>query len=512
MMKAETRAAGVLLHPTSLPGPFGVGDFGPAAEQFLDWARDAGLRLWQVLPLFPPGAGHSPYSARSTFAGSPLLISPERLVEAGLLPGSALDNLGSQFDHEHAWRFKEPLLREAWRTFRGAPPASVRHDFERFADEAPAQLNEWLLFAPLRRRFEGRGWIDWPEPLRDRDAAALKAARREMADEIEFERFLQFLFFHQWLQVRRKAKANGIQLIGDLPIYVAFDSSDVWANRELFELDETGQPTAVAGVPPDYFSEDGQLWGNPLYRWDRMAETGFAWWVARVRASLGFTDLLRLDHFRGFEAYWRVPIPSPQGTTSGTTSGATPLTAAQGAWVPGPGKALFEALRVQLDTLPLLAEDLGDLSPAVHELRAEIGLPGMKVLQFAFADEESEHLPKNHRPSDVAYTGTHDNNTLRGWFESAPEEERQRALRLTVGDAASIVPGSIVWGLIDAVYGSPAERVVVPMQDFLELGSEARMNTPGTAHGNWSWRLSEEALPPALAARLRRLAERHGRL
>ncbi len=498
------RAAGVLLHPTSLSGPYGVGDFGPRAERFLAWASDAGLRLWQVLPLFPAGAGNSPYSARSTFAGNPLLISPERLVEDGLLDEDDLappeQPSGGPVDYLAAWQWKEPRLRRAWRRFRDAPPPAVQRHFERFVAEQAAAtghaawLEDWLAYTCLARRFEGRSWVDWPAPLRDREPAALKAVRRELAGEIAFERFLQFLVFDQWRRVRRVAAEAGIRLIGDLPIYVALDSADVWAHRELFELDANGRPLAVAGVPPDYFNAEGQLWGNPLYRWDRMADDGFAWSIERVRAALRMTDLVRLDHFRGFEAYWRVP------------AGEERISATEGSWVPGPGKALFDALRQALGTLPLLAEDLGELTPAVHRLRAEVGLPSMKVLQFAFGEADSEHLPQHWSSGDVVYTGTHDNDTLRGWFEQAPANEQRHAL-----DLAQCEREQVAWEFIRVVYHSTAERIVVPMQDFLNLGSAARMNTPGTQLGNWRWRLVEGALTRELAGKLRQLAEESGR-
>lgn len=489
------RVGGVLLHPTSLPGPHGIGDFGPQAHRFVRWASAAGLGLWQLLPLSPPGPGNSPYSARSAFAGSPLLISPERLVTDGLLDPREVERPGNPVDWPSAWKWKEPRLRAAWQRFLTAPPAHLQQKFERFADQASAGLKDWLLYTSLARRFAGRSWIDWPAPLRDREPSALNAAREELADEIAFEHFLQFLFFDHWQALRQAAGEAEIQFVGDLPIYVAFDSADVWAHRELFELDAEGHPTAIAGVPPDYFNAEGQLWGNPLYRWDVMAQDGFAWWIERVRCALRLTDWLRLDHFRGFEGYWRVPL------------GDDKVRAGDGSWVPGPGKALFDALRQALGPLPLFAEDLGELTDAVHALRAAAGLPGMKVLQFGFAEDDSEHRPDRYSPDTIAYTGTHDNDTLRGWFEKASQEEQRRARELTGDD-----PSSVEWGLIRALYASAAERVFVPMQDFLGLGSEARMNTPGTPEGNWQWRFAEKALTPELADRLRQLADDSGRL
>jgi 4-alpha-glucanotransferase len=493
-----SRAAGILLHPTSLPGPFGIGDLGPAAERFLDWAQAGGQSLWQVLPLGPSGAGNSPYTSISAFAGNPLLISPERLIEENLLGRDALWHAPGfppgRVDYASVKAWKEPLLRDAWQGFRRAAPAELRDALAAFLS-APAQapwLADWARFAALKARFGERPWTDWGPDLAFRDPDTLAAADEELSDEIAFHGFVQFLFFRQWAHVRDLARARGILLVGDIPIYAAHDSADVWANQELFELDGTGRPTAVAGVPPDYFSATGQLWGNPLYRWDLLEEKGYAWWIARIRSSLAACDLLRIDHFRAFSAYWSVP--------------AVDRTALGGRWVPGPGRRLFDAAREALGALPILAEDLGDIDDDVRELLAALGFPGMKILQFGFYGADSDYLPHRHTPNCVVYTGTHDNDTARGWYAALKPEERER-----VWDYLGCDGREVEWALIRAAYGSVAERAIVPLQDVLGLGSEARMNTPSEPAGNWCWRAPADAWRPELAERLRRMAELSGR-
>ena len=494
------RAAGLLLHPTSLPGPFGVGDLGPAAEAFCLWAAEAGQRLWQVLPLCPTDAGGSPYSGLSAFAGNPLLISPQRLVDEGLLPAEALEEAfeprgGGHVDFVGAGTRKERLLRLAWERFQGAAGDGTRRDWEAFrAEEAGAGwLDDWTLFASLKRRLAGCDWTAWDAGLRRRETAALAAARSELEEEIAYHAFVQFLFFRHWTRLRRFAEGLGIRILGDLPIYMAHDSADVWARQDLYALDSEGLPEKVAGVPPDYFSEAGQLWGNPLYRWERMEAEGFAWWVARFRMNLRLAHLVRLDHFRGFVDYWEVP--------------ASEKTARHGRWVSGPGSALFAAAERARGEMPVIAEDLGLITPEVHRLRAELGLPGMRVLQFGFGDLDSAHLPHHHEPRSVVYTGTHDNDTARGWFSGLAPEIRARVL-----DYLGCAAEDIAWAMVRAAHASVAELAVVPVQDVFDLGGDARLNVPGEARGNWTWRAEEAQFTPARAARLRRLAELTGRL
>jgi len=493
------REAGILLHPTSLPGPFGIGDLGLEAERFLDWAAAAGQTLWQILPLGPTGGGNAPYGSSSAFAGNPLLISPERLLSDGLLPVAAFDELPPfprervAFDAVHAW--KEGLLRRSWEHFRANADDERREELEAFR-RAPAQaewLSDWALFAALKAHFGGRSWLDWDRELRVREPGALKRSRRSLSDEIGFQSYLQFLFFRQWERLRAAARDRGIRILGDVPMYVSLDSADVWSHPDLFALDADGRPTEVSGVPPDYFSETGQLWGNPLYRWDRLKQERYAWWVQRIRANLRLMDLLRIDHFRAFAAYWAVP--------------AGEATALNGVWKTGPGAGLFDALRDALGELPIVAEDLGIITPDVRALLSELGFPGMKVLQFAFYEADSEHLPHRHVPSCVVYTGTHDNDTARGWYGALKPEERERVWDYLGSDGSEIH-----WDLIRAAYGSVAERAIVPLQDVLGLGSEGRMNTPALAAGNWSWRVASEGFRAGDADRLRRMAALSGRL
>jgi 4-alpha-glucanotransferase len=491
------RAAGVLLHPTSLPGRYGIGDLGHELIAFLDWAQSAGIRLWQVLPLNPPGFGNSPYGCHSSFAGNPLLISPQHLLQDGLLPEHAVDDVAEfpdeRVDFDRVAPFKMALLRTSWKHFSERGRDDHRHGLERFeADNA--WLSDWALYAALKERYAGAKWSEWPRGLATRDPAAMDAASRELANETRFQKYIQFLFFRQWAAVREAALAHGIRVMGDVPIYVACDSADVWANRELFQLDERGDPTVVAGVPPDYFSATGQRWGNPLYRWDLLRETKYRWWVSRFRAALRFADIVRVDHFRGFAAYWEIPAHEP--------------TAIHGRWMPGPGRALFEAVRDSLGDLPLVAEDLGFITPEVHELRRAIGVPGMRILQFAFAQMNSPHLPHCYDPMTVVYTGTHDNDTARGWFAHASPQERHVASMYLGVDGH----GPIEWALIRAAFTSVAQTAIVPVQDILGLGSEARMNRPGNGNANWSWRYLPGALTLEHAERLRRLAEITGRV
>lgn len=501
--------AGILLHPTSLPGPHGIGDIGPAAREFASILQSMGQSLWQMLPLGPTGYGDSPYQSPGSFAGNPLLISPDDLVSDGLLdPAEAVGapgGDGERVDFGALIPWKTALLDRVSAEWPRRAAASLRRSFERFRAAESGWLEEFSLFSAIKRENEGRAWTEWPAPLARRDGAALERARRRLAASIESIRLQQFLFDHQWRRLRREAHHRGLRLVGDAPIFVAHDSADVWANRRLFALDADGRPEVVAGVPPDYFSATGQLWGNPLYRWDVHAEDGYAWWIARLRRVLSKVDLVRLDHFRGFEAYWEVPAGEP--------------TAVHGHWVPGPRDAFLRAVRAALGGLPILAEDLGLITEEVHALRRRFHLPGMLVLQFTVEGllESSPRIPEEADPNTVMYTGTHDNDTTAGWFRAAPGEDstqdadRHRRVREAflayvggTGDEAS-------WAMIDLAWRSPARMAVTPLQDVLGLGSEARMNLPGRPWGNWKWRMREGVVTPEIAARLRDLTARHGR-
>lgn len=493
------RAAGLLLHPTSLPGRFPIGDLGPSAVAMLDWMVSAGFTVWQVLPLGPTGMGDSPYNALSAFAGNPLLISPEALVDDGLLPPEALAawevEESSQVDFAAAVACKESLLRQAFLHFESGEFPALAAGLERFADSCrrSAWLDDWALYASLKREHGDASWLDWEPSLRRREPPALRLKAAALADEIRYAIFCQFLFFRQWAAVRGAAESRGIRILGDVPIYVAPDSADTWANSHLFELEPGGGLRAVAGVPPDYFSADGQRWGNPLYRWDLLRDEGFAWWIARLRAQLEIAHYLRLDHFRGFVAYWRIPQRH--------------ATARRGKWVKGPGEAFFKALRQGLGGLPLVAEDLGQIDARVHDLRRRLDLPGMRVLQFGFGVADSDHSPHRHEPRSVVYTGTHDNDTTRGWFAATGDDERHRVLTYL-----GATPETITAAMIRSAYGSVAELAIVPLQDVLDLGSEARMNTPGRGSGNWSWRVRHADVAADLPGRMRDLAAATARL
>ncbi len=484
------RDAGILVHPTSLPGPFGIGDLGEGSRRFMEWAADAGQCLWQMLPLGPVGPGNSPYSSPSAFAVNPLLISPTDLAEMGW-PGDGQPSpprfVAGRVEFRRVARYKERILRECWDRFAERGSAEARAGLAEFLDDtAPsAWLSDWTLFAALKRRHRGSAWTEWDEDLRFRRREALHRAHRELRAEIDFHGFLQFVVLRQWSRLRREAQQRGIELLGDLPMYVSHDSADVWAHRELFLLDDGGQPLKVAGVPPDYFSETGQRWGNPLYRWDRMAADGFGWWIARLKANLRLTDRLRVDHFRGFAAYWEID--------------AAEETAVNGRWVAGPGHVLFRAVAEALGGLPLVAEDLGEITPDVHELRDAVKLPGMRILQFGL-DGNDEHLPAHYPEHCIAYTGTHDNDTSRGWFEGLPAQRRHDVLVQLGAD-----DDNVVRRMIENLYGSRAETVVIPLQDLLDLDSSARMNRPGISDGNWSWRVTARRLT---ADRCRRLGRR----
>ncbi len=489
------RSSGILLHPTSLPGSYGIGDLGPRATQFIDFLADSGCKLWQVLPLGPTGYGDSPYQCFSAFAGNPYLVSPEILLEQGLLTHDDFSDMpawsSQQVDFGELYGWKPGLLGKAYARFESLPDGPLRTRFNDFRSEHAAWLDDFALFMALKESNAGAPWNMWPAPLRRRDPAALAEVRKSLAAEVLRFTFYQFLFFQQWGAVRDYAHNKGIRIIGDIPIFVAMDSSDVWSHPDLFHLDEAGRPTVVAGVPPDYFSPTGQLWGNPLYRWDMHKQSGYQWWTERVSATLKTVDIVRIDHFRGFAGYWEIPGDAP--------------TAETGRWVPGPGADLFKAIRKALapngvEELPIIAEDLGVITPEVVALRDAFGLPGMKILQFAFSGPDNVFLPDHYTENCVVYTGTHDNDTSLGWYHSAPPEEQEFARQYLHSDGADFA-----WDLIRAAWKSRAVFALAPMQDFLSLGPEARMNFPGKPAGNWTWRMDEDALNEDLKKRIREL-------
>jgi len=483
------RASGVLLHPTSLPGPYGVGDLGPAAYCWLDWLAASGCSLWQVLPLGPTGYGDSPYQCFSAFAGNPYLISPEVLLEQGLLTHADLSDMPAwddrKVDFGRLYLWKPAMLEKAFGRFC-TNHGSVQTDFDSFCAENSAWLDDYALFMALKETHHGGSWDSWPRSLRLREPAVLVERRTSLSNLVKRFSFYQFLFFRQWQAVRNYAHEKGVQIIGDIPIFVAYDSSDVWAHPDLFYLDADGKPTVVAGVPPDYFSPTGQLWGNPLYKWDIHKASAYAWWLERIRATLKLVDILRIDHFRGFAGYWEIPAGNP--------------TAEIGRWVTGPGADFFNAVQATLGSLPILAEDLGVITPDVVKLRDQFGLPGMKILQFAFSGPDNPFLPHSYPQNCAVYTGTHDNDTTRGWYESAPEEQKVFARRYMQVDGSHFT-----WDLIRQAWNSVAAFAVAPLQDFLDLGNEARMNYPSRLGGNWEWRMSAEALSGELQGKIKEL-------
>jgi 4-alpha-glucanotransferase len=489
-MKIE-RANGILFHPTSLPGPYGIGDLGPEAHRWVDFLAGAGVKLWQILPLGPTGYGDSPYQCFSAFAGNPYLISPDLLLQDGLLSSADLADMpewdDTRVDYGAIYRWKPGLLDRAFAHFEQDAPPPLRDEFAAFLASNSAWLDDFALFMALKDANGGRAWVEWEEPLRKRRSSAMAQARRTHAAAITRQAFRQFLFFRQWLALKKYANNRGITIIGDVPIFVAFDSSDAWSHPDLFFLDERGQPTVVAGVPPDYFSPTGQLWGNPLYRWDVHKERQYSWWIDRFRATLGQVDIVRLDHFRGFAGYWEVP--------------GTAETAEHGRWVPGPGQDFLNALRSALGDLPIIAEDLGEITQDVIDMREAFELPGMKILQFAFSGPDNAFLPHHYVSNCVAYTGTHDNDTVIGWYRSAPQHEQEFYRRYMDSDAKDVAGE-----MIRHLWGSVAAYVVAPLQDLLKLDTEARMNFPGTLGGdNWAWRMAPSALSDSLGERLREL-------
>jgi len=491
------RSSGVLLHVSSLPSYGGIGDLGPAAHEFVEFLAAAKQHVWQVLPLCPTGYGNSPYAGSSAFAGNPYLVSLEYLVDWGWIGADRIAGLAGRSGNanfEDVEREKLPLLYEAAGNFlhRGPrhPDLAVQWQrFQEFCESESSWLTDYALYAELRRKFNTGAWTAWPEAIRRREPKALAQLAAEQSRALAQEQVLQFAFSVQWNHLRSAAARHAIRVLGDTAIFVSMDSADVWAHPDIFELDEELNPVHIAGVPPDYFSPTGQRWGNPLYRWDVLEERGFDWWIDRIRRSRQLYDIVRLDHFRGFEAYWSIP--------------ANEETAINGEWVKAPGLKLFRALEAALGPLPLVAEDLGLITPEVDALRIELAMPGMRVLQFGFGDKGAHiHLPHRFKPDTVAYTGTHDNDTTQGWWSTLPKTERAAAQALV-----GAVNDRPTWHLIRAAAGSVAEISIFPAQDLLELGSEARMNTPAVSQGNWSWRVPEGSWTGQLASELAGLVE-----
>ena len=504
------RESGILFHPTSLPGAFGIGEIGPAARAFAEVLQGMGQGVWQVLPLGPTGYADSPYQCLSTFAGNPLIISLEQLAKDGLWSGSERDAFPRMPEGDVDFGAVIPTrgraLTEVCRKFARRASPEHRLGLEVFRDEQADWLEDYALYMALKEHHGLRPWTEWAPPLRDRDPAALREAARTHRTEIRHTRIRQYLFFDQWRRLRAHCRRHRVRLVGDLPIFVAHDSADVWANRDLFQLGDDGLPTVVAGVPPDYFSETGQRWGNPLYRWDLHEQSGYAWWANRLRMTFDLVDIVRIDHFRGFEAYWEIPAHEP--------------TAIHGRWIPGPGIGFFDALRARLGDLPILAEDLGLITDEVHALREACGFPGMRVLQFSFGGKRGNplHWPDAFPPDCVCYTGTHDNDTTQGWFHAQAgvgttqsraqlRRERKRLLHILGTDGTEIH-----WDFIRVAAECPAGTSVYPMQDVLGLDSHSRMNTPGTTGGNWRWRLRDGLLTEPIQSRLLQLTTQSGRL
>lgn len=488
------RGCGILLHPTSLPGPGGIGSLGADARRFIDLLYDMGMSYWQVLPLAPPACGNSPYSAFTAFGGNPLLIDLERIVQEGDL--SALWCNGSypedRVDFGAVVADKMELLYQAASVFLVGKETTRLSEFRNFCAATP-WLDDFALFMALKRHFRGKMWSQWPEEAARITPALRQDYSEKFVYEIGVQKYLQWQFSRQWKELRGYANERGIAVIGDIPIFVAYDSADVWSHRELFLLDSKGNPTVVAGVPPDYFSATGQLWGNPLYAWECMERNGYRWWIDRCKTTFELFDIVRVDHFRGFEAAWHVPANSK--------------TARKGAWVKGPGARLFDALQEAMGTLPIIAEDLGVITPAVLALRDRYRFPGMKILQFAFdAEIDDRDLPHNHVKNGVVYTGTHDNDTSKGWCATRSDAELME-MKTYLGTSGVDCVGD----LMRAALMSVADTAIMPFQDILKLGSEARINIPGTPFGNWEWRFSWDMLPPDLAALVRRQVERYGR-
>lgn len=497
---AFSRSSGILLHPTSHPSRYGIGELGREAYQFIDFLAQSGQKLWQILPLGPTGYGNSPYMSFSAIAGNHLLISLDILREKNLLTDADFEDIPDftldQVDFDKLIAWKIPLLRKAASNFVKGSDTILYKQFAGFCGGNADWLEDYALFMALSHAYQGKAWMEWPTEIRERHWGALATPKQELQEEIFLHKFLQFEFFEQWLALKRYANSLGIEIIGDIPIYVSHNSADVWANPQVFRLDtQTGNPLEVAGVPPDYFSETGQLWGNPLYNWDYLKNTGFDWWVRRLKAVLSLVDIIRIDHFRGLEAYWSVAFGQEN--------------AINGRWLKAPGYDLFNTIRDRLGKLPIIAEDLGDIDQAVLDFRDHFAFPGMKILHFAFGgDAGNPYLPFNVERNCVIYTGTHDNNTTVGWFQDNANDYEKARLYQYLGAPSG---QGVAWDLIRLAYSSVANQAIVPLQDVLGLGSDARMNTPSVAEGNWSWRYRQEALTGEYSERLRDLVNFFGR-
>lgn len=491
------RKAGILVHPTSFPSPYGIGDLGNGAYSFIDFLERSKQSLWQVLPITPTGYGDSPYQSFSSFAGQPLIISPDRLIEIGLLSSADIDHKEWEpcnIDYGPVIQYKIELLKKAFVHFENSSDLELLKDYKAFCKKHKLWLEEYTLFMSVKDHHNGVVWTKWTKEIAFPTDATKKKWRKKLYKSIEYYRFIQFIFFKQWFKLKKYANDKGIEVIGDTPIFVAFDSADVWAHKELFHLDAKGYPTFVAGVPPDYFSETGQLWGNPLYNWDIHKKTGYKWWIKKIDYTLTLVDILRIDHFRGFEAYWAVPYGAPN--------------AIEGEWRKGPFKDLFYAFEKALGTdLPIIAEDLGVITDAVEDLRDTFHLPGMKILQFAFeTTEENTFLPHQFVSNSVCYTGTHDNDTTLSWYHNISEKSQDKLRRYLNTDAHNIT-----WDMIRACYGSVSKMALVPLQDVMNFDNWARMNTPGVAFNNWQWRYTEDMLSENLQNHLSYITTLYGR-
>ena len=491
------RRSGILLHPTSLPGPFGSGDLGDSAYHFVDWLHTAGQSLWQVLPLGGIGPGNSPYMSSSAFAGNVLLVDLRDLQRSGwltdadLVPDAGFSDRSLNFAAVVPWRMER--LARAAQGFAARATPEQQNDYAAFCVHHADWLENYALFMALAEHHGWQDWCDWPDGLARRETAAMERARTAHAERIAFWKFGQWRFFTQWARLRDHAHAKGVQIVGDAPIFIAYQSAEVWARPDLFDLEHEGRARVVAGVPPDYFSATGQRWGNPLYRWQAHAAEGYAWWIARIRRTFELVDVVRIDHFRGFAGYWEIPASEP--------------TAVKGQWLPGPGAALFDAIHAALGEVAIIAEDLGEITPDVEALRKRFGFPGMRILQFAFGSgAHNPFLPHNHSRDAVVYTGTHDNDTSCGWWASASEVERSHAR-----DYLSVDGSEFHWSLIRAAFASVADTAIVPLQDVLGLGTECRMNLPGQASGYWTWRFDWSQVGPEPAQRLKHLGQLYGR-
>lgn len=499
--KVYPRLSGLLLHPTSLPGPYGIGDLGPEAYEFIDNLKVSGQKLWQVLPLGPVGWSNSPYQSYSSFAGQPLIISPDLLVRDGLLTEEDLQMIPSlplgHVDYNAVRAYKRPLLEKALERFEAlSSDHELKEAFSKFCKEEENWLDDYCLFMAILRANDDKPWYEWEPGIRKGNKTA-KAKWRKMEPvqkEYLFQQFIQFLFFRQWTALKEYANAQGISIIGDIPIFAAGNSADVWANRKLFKLDKDGHPTSVAGVPPDYFSATGQLWGNPLYKWSVHKKDRYSWWMSRIRAQLVKYDYVRIDHFRGLDEYWEIPADAE--------------TAMEGKWMPGPKADFFRVMQEELgEDLPIIAEDLGDITQSVHDLRDEFDLPGMKILQFAFENiEDNDFLPYNYPRNSICYTGTHDNDTSSGWYHSASEESKDKIRRYLSTDGSHIS-----WDMIRCALSSVSRMAIIPIQDIFEDGSDRRMNVPGVAEGNWAYRYYKEQFHDGLKKGLREMSEIYGR-